>query len=238
MGRSEVCVRRRWALIAVGAAGCVYYEPPDLPLLDEVPLEPRPIEPCEADREARVACAVDGDTLDLEACGADEGERVRLLGIDAPETEKPGSPAECFADEAAQELARLVVGKDVELSFDAECTGVFDRTLAYVWLVDDDAIDAADSSVTEDLLVDRDGTPSVLVNELLVLTGFADLFDEAWVAPLIYQSELDGARAEASSRGRGLWSACAAEAGDPAALGAGMVGVPDPTRGRDHAVER
>ena len=46
-----------------------------------------------ADGRATVTGVVDGDTLDVEIRG--RTERVRLIGIDTPETKKPDSPVEC-----------------------------------------------------------------------------------------------------------------------------------------------
>jgi hypothetical protein len=45
---------------------------------------------------------VDGDTLRVRLNG--KSERVRLLGIDAPEVSHNGRAAECFGDAATQEL--------------------------------------------------------------------------------------------------------------------------------------
>jgi len=67
---------------------------------------------------AVVTHVVDGDTLDARL---QDGRtiRVRLIGIDTPETKEPGTPVECGGPEAAESLKRLVEGRDVVLTNDA-----------------------------------------------------------------------------------------------------------------------
>ena len=56
---------------------------------------------------ARVAHVVDGDTLDVTFAHRGR-ERVRLLGIDTPETVKPRAPVECFGPEASDHTKELL----------------------------------------------------------------------------------------------------------------------------------
>lgn len=76
----------------------------------------------------------DGDTIILE-----NGEKVRYLGIDAPETHKKEygvwiNVKEPFGDEATHYNKELVKGKLVELRYDAETKDIYNRTLAYVYV--------------------------------------------------------------------------------------------------------
>ncbi|WP_210491763.1 thermonuclease family protein [Patulibacter sp. SYSU D01012] len=58
------------------------------------------------DQEVRVVRVVDGDTLLVRT---DDGrERVRVLGIDTPETRKEGTPVQCFGPEATRSARRWV----------------------------------------------------------------------------------------------------------------------------------
>jgi endonuclease YncB( thermonuclease family) len=191
--------------------GC--YQPPGLPLLDEVPLVPKPFEPCAADDEVFVACVIDGDTFDHAVCGDEVGVRVRMLGIDAPETEKPGEPAECWADEATDFLRAAIEGQEVWLTFDRDCVGLFDRTLAYVWLVGDTWERFASRPDVDDFETTfgegDDEEPAVLLNEVMLGLGYAEQFPEEFAGTLLHQERFDVAAAEARAQGRGLWGACA-----------------------------
>jgi micrococcal nuclease len=83
------------------------------------------------DQEALVAKVLDGDTVQLA-----DGRRVRLLGIDAPELEKEGQPAEFLAHQAKKALADLVQGQRVRLEFDELRYDRYGRTLAHLRLAD------------------------------------------------------------------------------------------------------
>lgn len=79
----------------------------------------------------RVKRVVDGDTLLLES-----GERVRLLGVDTPETKKPNTPVQLFGPEASAFTTQMVEGKEVRLVFDRERFDKYHRLLAFVYVGD------------------------------------------------------------------------------------------------------
>ena len=68
--------------------------------------------------KGRVTRVVDGDTIHVLTGGHDE--RVRYIGVDTPESVKPGTPVQCFAKAASAENERLVAGRRVKLVYDAE----------------------------------------------------------------------------------------------------------------------
>jgi len=74
---------------------------------------------------------VDGDTLLLES-----GERVRLLGVDTPETVKPNTPVQPWGPEASALTRQMVEGKTVTLVFDKERFDKYHRLLAFVYVDD------------------------------------------------------------------------------------------------------
>jgi len=74
----------------------------------------------------RVIEVIDGDTIVIEG-----GERVRYIGIDAPEM---GPPPEPFAVEAWQTNRELVEGKAVRLERDVSATDRYGRLLCYVYV--------------------------------------------------------------------------------------------------------
>ncbi len=83
--------------------------------------------------EATVVAIVDGDTITVVVAG--DEIRVRLLGIDAPETGNGGTPAQCGADTATERLASLLpTGTVVWLRTDprADQVDAYSRWLRYV----------------------------------------------------------------------------------------------------------
>lgn len=90
-----------------------------------------------------VTRVVDGDTLDLETIG-----RVRLIGVDTPETVHPKKPVEYFGKEASKFLKDLVDGRKVKIEYD-QANAVknnldkYERTLGYIYLEDGTFVNAA-----------------------------------------------------------------------------------------------
>jgi len=74
---------------------------------------------------------VDGDTIIL-----DGKERVRLIGVDTPETKDPRKPIQYFGKEAYEFTKSLVEGNKVRLEYDQTRIDKYRRTLAYVYLED------------------------------------------------------------------------------------------------------
>jgi micrococcal nuclease len=81
---------------------------------------------------ARVLRAIDGDTLEVEIGGSPED--VRLIGVDTPETVKPGTPVQCFGPRASAFTHRLLDGRTVRFRLGVEPRDVYGRLLAYVSL--------------------------------------------------------------------------------------------------------
>ncbi|HEX9890936.1 MAG TPA: thermonuclease family protein [Actinomycetota bacterium] len=142
------------------------------------PLEPEqgPSAGGSSDR-ATVARVVDGDTVWLEG-----GEKVRLIGIDAPEVEHPGQPGECFGDRGTEALRRMVLDRRVRVETDVALRDPFDRLLAYLWV------------------------GNRMVNETLVEHGFA--IARRYPPNLRHAARLEAAQRRARAAGRGLWGTC------------------------------
>ncbi|MDQ4145212.1 MAG: thermonuclease family protein [Actinomycetota bacterium] len=98
--------------------------------------------------QARVERVVDGDTIEVRISSVDEGPGagtvdvgeeydVRLIGIDTPESVKPGAPVECFGREAASAAEALLEGRTVRLVDDVENVDSYGRLLRYVYLGDE-----------------------------------------------------------------------------------------------------
>lgn len=126
---------------------------------------------------------VDGDTLLLEG-----GERVRLIGIDTPETVKPDTPPQPFGHEASEFTKRLAEGKDVRLEFDRNREDQYGRTLAYVYIGD------------------------LFLNEEIVRQGFSRA-ETRFHFRTDYERRFVAAEKEARAAHRGIWSDAAEEQG-------------------------
>lgn len=85
--------------------------------------------------EYEVVRIVDGDTIDVDIDG--EETRVRLIGVDTPESVHPDERKNTNEGNAAAEwLLELLDGEKVYLEYDAAQTDKYGRTLAYVYLGD------------------------------------------------------------------------------------------------------
>ena len=80
-----------------------------------------------------VVRVVDGDTIWVED---DQGEqyKVRIIGVDAPETEKEDQEGEPFAQEAFVFAKETLSDRVVYLEIDVSDTDQYGRLLRYVWL--------------------------------------------------------------------------------------------------------
>jgi endonuclease YncB( thermonuclease family) len=83
---------------------------------------------------AEVQRVVDGDTFVASVNG--RRERVRVIGVDTPESVDPNRPDEPFGEEASNFAKHHLDGRTVRMAGDAEPRDRYGRMLAYVWLGD------------------------------------------------------------------------------------------------------
>jgi micrococcal nuclease len=93
------------------------------------PVHPSPDFRFEADVPRHVERVIDGDTIVVEG-----HVRVRLIGVDTPETKHPHKPVEPLGPEATEFTRSLVEDRDVKLEFDRERRDRYGRVLAYVYV--------------------------------------------------------------------------------------------------------
>jgi micrococcal nuclease len=123
---------------------------------------------------------IDGDTLEVSG-----GEKVRLIGIDTPETKHPSRPVECFGAQATEHATALMgPGTNVRLLYDVEPTDRYGRTLAYIYRASD----------------------GLFVNLEMVRDGFAAT--ATYPPNVAHVEDFLAAEREARSNNRGLWGAC------------------------------
>ena len=122
---------------------------------------------------------IDGDTFVLDN-GTEKGDKVRLIGIDAPETRNSGKRKIGFYGKEAKEyLTNLIADKQIRLQFDVGKRDRYGRLLAYVYLGD------------------------LFINAELVKRGYAQVYT---VPPNVKYAELFvELEREARKARRGLW---------------------------------
>jgi micrococcal nuclease len=140
---------------------------------------------------ATIERVVDGDTLVVRITGRTEGPglgdavvgrsyRVRLIGIDTPESVDPRRRVECFGREAGAAMSALVEGRPVRLVKDVEEADRYERLLRYVYM------------------------ESEMVNARLVANGYAQSYT---YPPNVRHSDLFvQLEREAREGARGLWA--------------------------------
>lgn len=132
-----------------------------------------------------ISRVIDGDTIELT-----NGKKVRLIGIDTPETKHPTKPVEYFGKEASAFTRQLLQGKQVRLEYDVQETDRYGRLMAYVYL--------------------PDGT---FVNKILVERGYAQV--STYPPNVKYEQVFLQALREARANNRGLWVKQSSERGPP-----------------------
>jgi len=132
---------------------------------------------------ATLVRVVDGDTIDIDLHGT--RERVRLIGIDTPETVKPNTPVQCFGPEASAHTKSLLPkGTRLHVERDVEPRDKYQRVLAYVYRADD----------------------GLFVNLDIIGSGFARLLT---IPPNVAHVDDFVAAARTARQSRlGLWSGC------------------------------
>ncbi len=97
---------------------------------------PAPTTPTALGPNATMVAVVDGDTIDVTIDG--RRERIRLIGIDTPETHKPNTPVQCFGPEATEFTKSLLpADSSLHIERDIVARDDFGRLLAYVYLAGD-----------------------------------------------------------------------------------------------------
>ncbi len=145
---------------------------------------------------ARVIHVVDGDTIEVAMESGTEA-KVRLIGIDTPETRHPSKGKEPFGPEATAFTKDALDGQIVYLEKDVSETDRYDRLLRYVWT---------------DVPLDKDSEEemrSKLFNARLVAEGYAQAYTyppDVARAEFFFQLQR-----EAREGGLGLWALEAAE---------------------------
>ena len=126
---------------------------------------------------------VDGDTVDISIDG--QTERVRLIGVNTPETKHPTKPIECFGPEASAYMTQLLPkGTILRIERDIEARDRYGRMLLYLYRDSDNLF------INLDLVTRGYGTPMSIEPNTFHRTDFVRAAALAEVANV------------------GLWKAC------------------------------
>ena len=123
----------------------------------------------------KVTRVVDGDTFVIE-----NKEKVRLIGVDTPETVKPNTAVQYYGKEASDFSKKLLAGNYVYLEKDISNTDKYGRLLRYIYL--------------------EDGT---FFNELIIKEGYAKV--STYPPDVKYVDVFIQAERFARENNKGLW---------------------------------
>lgn len=131
----------------------------------------------------KVIRVVDGDTFIIDMKGSDT--RIRLIGVDTPESVHPNKEVEAFGLEASAYLKQLLTGQSVTLKYDQANTATdhrdkYKRLLAYAYRSSD----------------------SLFINAELIKQGFGHAYT---VFPFEEMQNFLQYEREARTANRGLW---------------------------------
>jgi micrococcal nuclease len=130
---------------------------------------------------AQLVRVVDGDTIIVRI--NNEEERIRIIGIDTPESVQPNTPIECFGKEASgytKELLKEISELNIETDPTQDTRDRNGRILAHVFV------------------------GGVNLGETLVRGGYA--YEYTYNDPYKYQSKYKEAQKYAKDNAIGLWS--------------------------------
>ncbi len=132
--------------------------------------------------EATVVHVTDGDTISVLTDG--RIEKVRIIGIDTPETVDPRKPVQCFGKEASNYAKDKLTGRKVQLETDPsqQDRDKYHRLLRFVWL--------------------ENGTLDF--GRMIIENGYAHEY--TYFVPYKYQVEYKQAEREARGNKLGLWA--------------------------------
>ena len=128
-----------------------------------------------------VSRVVDGDTIEVTKNGVKE--KVRLIGVNTPETVDPRKKVECFGKEASAYAKEILMNQKVTVVPDStqDTRDRYGRLLAYVYRED-----------------------GLFVNKHMIAEGYG--YEYTYKVPYLFQKEFKEAQLRAQTEGKGLWA--------------------------------
>lgn len=166
-------------LVALVTAACAAGQPP-VPVAVAGPAIPVPASAF----PATVVRIVDGDTIIARTSAGGPKLRVRVVGIDTPESVKPGEGVACYGHQASSFARRLLPpGSAIRAAYEVDRQDRYGRELWDVWLPDGRSLEA-----------------------VLAESGVARI--DPFPPNTMHADVLATASASARDSRRGLWGAC------------------------------
>ena len=178
------CAWRRLSLIAVVGLTAGLFT-----LAADSPEEPTPLKDFKDAKPYKVVRVIDGDTVIIDLDG--KQTRVRLIGVDTPETVHPRKAVEFYGKEASRFTSNLLKGESVFLEYDQQKQDGYGRTLAYLYRAPD----------------------GLFVNLEIVRQGYGHAYTKY---PFKYMELFRRHERAAREAGRGLWGESAPPAREAA----------------------
>ncbi|OGH67647.1 MAG: hypothetical protein A3C15_02420 [Candidatus Magasanikbacteria bacterium RIFCSPHIGHO2_02_FULL_50_9b] len=132
----------------------------------------------------QVTRVIDGDTFEIKIGNTEE--KVRMIGIDTPESVDPRRPVQCFGKEAGAHLRELFGNRPIKLEKDAESDDrdKYGRLLRYISFADN-------------------ASASTTLNAQMITDGYAYAYTRF---PFSRRAEYLKLQTAARDAQRGLWS--------------------------------
>ncbi len=150
-------------------------EPKDRPRAETLP-KPASIA-TEGKKVVYASRITDGDTIEAD------GKKIRIIGLNTPETKDPRKPVECFGQEPSLRISQIIGSNGLILEYDPT----------------QDQIDRYGRHLMHVYLSDGTNVAYTMINE-----GYA--YEYTYRIPYIWQSQYKQAQDNARSMGRGLWA--------------------------------
>lgn len=124
---------------------------------------------------------IDGDTIEVKI--NTQTEKIRMIGVDTPETLDPRKPVQCFGNEASAKTKELLLNKKVRLEIDTTQSDrdKYQRLLRYIYRDD-----------------------GLFINKWLIQNGYAHEY--TYNIPYKFQQEFKTAEKYARENSLGLWN--------------------------------
>lgn len=141
--------------------------------------------------KARVTRVTDGDTISVNINGGDY--KIRMVGVDTPETVHPNKPVEYYGKEASNFTKKQLTGKTIYLQKDVSDTDKYGRLLRYIWL-----------EKPQNDNPSNDEIKNKMYNAILVKEGYAYVY--TYQPDIRYNNLFRQLQADAREGKIGLWS--------------------------------